>query len=194
MTGEPLLLVVTGPPAAGKSTLARWLASRLGWPLLVKDDFKERLLGSSVPADREESRRLSDLAWELLFEEAGRVAARRAPLILEGNFRPAGHPARLAALAADHGLRLVQVHCGPPAGIRTARLRARVGHGRRHPGHLDAQLLGELEAAAEAGADAQPLALDAPLIRHLATSRGSATISAARRTLLAGIEALSRQG
>jgi adenylate kinase family enzyme len=35
----PLLVVVTGPPASGKSTLARQLASSLGVPFLSKDEL-----------------------------------------------------------------------------------------------------------------------------------------------------------
>jgi molybdopterin-guanine dinucleotide biosynthesis protein len=37
------LVLVTGPPASGKTTLARPLASYLGLPLLGKDTIKEAL-------------------------------------------------------------------------------------------------------------------------------------------------------
>ena len=37
-------VVVTGPPASGKSALSRHLAQALGLPRLVKDDIKQRLL------------------------------------------------------------------------------------------------------------------------------------------------------
>ena len=40
----PLLVVVTGEAATGKTTLARALAAELGLPLLAKDDLKERAL------------------------------------------------------------------------------------------------------------------------------------------------------
>lgn len=49
------LLLINGLPASGKSTLAEELATRLGWPLLSKDDVKEALAdltGPAVPSDR----------------------------------------------------------------------------------------------------------------------------------------------
>lgn len=50
------LLVVNGPPAAGKSTLARDLASLLGVDLLAKDDVKERFYDALVREGRLETR------------------------------------------------------------------------------------------------------------------------------------------
>ena len=40
---SPLLVVVTGPPASGKSSIARDLAEELEIPFLSKDELKERL-------------------------------------------------------------------------------------------------------------------------------------------------------
>jgi adenylate kinase family enzyme len=44
---KPLLLIVTGPPGVGKTTVAEALAPRLGLPLLAKDDLKETLHDAS---------------------------------------------------------------------------------------------------------------------------------------------------
>lgn len=46
MTGRPRLIAVSGPPGAGKTTLAHALADALGWPAVCRDEIKERMAQS----------------------------------------------------------------------------------------------------------------------------------------------------
>ena len=48
---RPLVVVVTGPPAAGKTTIAREVAARLRLPLITKDTIKEALFDGLGTAD-----------------------------------------------------------------------------------------------------------------------------------------------
>jgi hypothetical protein len=79
------VVIVSGPPAAGKSTIAGPLAAELGFTLIAKDRIKETLhdaLGSAAEADLAWSQRLGATAMELLW-----TLAQDAPaVVLEANF------------------------------------------------------------------------------------------------------------
>ncbi len=144
----PTLIVITGLPATGKSTLARELSARLRVPWLGKDMIKEPLLDALGAGDRAHSRSLSDASFAVLFAVASQMIRHRATLILEGNFRPGEHEPAMAALLAA-GVRLVQIECRLEESARIQRVRRRESDPRRHPGHRDADLLSaDLRAAA----------------------------------------------
>ena len=67
MASHPLVLIVAGPPASGKTTLARSLAESLTLPPFVKDDFKEVLFDTLGWSDRAWSRKLGGVSMQLLF-------------------------------------------------------------------------------------------------------------------------------
>src|SRR5579862_8060531 len=64
---SPLLIIVTGLPAAGKTTLARELARLLRAPLIGKDMIKEPLLDVLGAGDGARSRQLSTASFAVQF-------------------------------------------------------------------------------------------------------------------------------
>lgn len=162
----PVLLIVSGLPASGKSTLAERIASELGWPLFTKDRFKEQLYdaGSIDPSqfDRSASGVLGAQATAILLDVATTLVQAGVSCVVESNFRP--HLARrdlgpLLELAEGR-----QVHCTLERQKIVDRYRSRFEHLARHPVHLDYVAVNELEAQIDAGFG-EPLPLDAPLIR-----------------------------
>jgi predicted kinase len=141
---KPWLVVVCGPSGGGKSSIAGRLSERLNIPLIGKDELKEVLFDSLGWGDREQSRKLSDAAYELMFHLAERHLATGSSCILEANFRPE-MAERLAALAETGPLNAVTVRCSADPQVLRERLRLRAEQGLRHPGHLDAELLAEVE-------------------------------------------------
>jgi predicted kinase len=159
----PLLIIVTGPPGAGKTTVARALGRELELPVLEKDILKEALFDSLGAGDRAWSKRLGAAVFRLLMLVAERDLAAGRALILEANFVRGEAESDFAGLPRH---RLVQVHCSAPGPLLVERYLVR----RRHPGHLDREIVDEVRAAIRSGRH-EPLNLDGTVIR-LDTSEG----------------------
>ena len=166
----PDCLVIGGLPCAGKSTLARTVSARRGWPVLAKDDYKELVFDRLGARDDAWSRQVSVLAWDLLFREAELLLAAGASCVLEGNFRVEHGPRlrriaeRVARAAAGRRVRFVEVRCRASGDVLLARFRRRVANAERHPGHDDAAALAriapELSAAAPVALELDGAVLD----------------------------------
>jgi predicted kinase len=154
LTMKPFVVIVTGPPCSGKSTLAAVLAAHLRVPLIEKDVIKEALfdtLGASADGDpRAWSRSLSNASFAAMFRLASRIVGQDGSLILEGNFRPE-HAREFEALYAAGNATLVQICCGGEGRVLLERSEERARLALRHPGHLDRQAIHELRESLLAG-------------------------------------------
>jgi len=72
------LVVVSGLPASGKSTVGAALAERLGMPIIDKDAILEALFETLGSPDLLERRRLSRASDEVLYALAGASPAAAA--------------------------------------------------------------------------------------------------------------------
>lgn len=128
---QAMVVLVSGPPASGKTTVARPLADALGFSLLTKDDIKEALFDAlgGPPGDVEYSRKIGKAAMETLWA----LALHCPRVVLEANFRTKSTYERdkLARL----GGRVVEVYCRIPLEEASRRFAERAERERHHPAH-----------------------------------------------------------
>lgn len=153
----PVVVVVSGPPAAGKTTVARGIAAQLQFPLLTKDAIKEALFDELGAGDLAWSKRLGAATYLVLAALVEDSVRTGASVVLDGNFvRGSELERRLAALPA----RVVQVHCSAPLELLIERYASR----ERHPGHVDSERIDAVREAVETGRH-DPLDLPGEVIR-----------------------------
>lgn len=137
---KPRILIVSGAPGAGKTTLAVPLALELGFPLFSKDFIKETLFDAFGSADNsvENSRKIGGAAMELIWS----LASHAPCAVLEANFRPksAYEIKKLRSLNAN----IVEVYCdcGPSEAAR--RFKERAASEQHHAAHPMKELPQEL--------------------------------------------------
>jgi predicted kinase len=143
----PLLLIISGPPCTGKTTLGRQLACDLGLPFIHKDGFKELLFDSLGWSDREWSKRVGGASYRLMFYFAEALLKARCSFALEANFYPEFHTGLFTALQQKFPYYPLQVNCQANPEIILERFQARASTSERHPGHVDDSTVSELAAA-----------------------------------------------
>ena len=87
---NPKIIIITGYLASGKSTFAQRLSEALSVPCIIKDTFKIALCESVSIIDREESSRFSAVTFDGMMYVAEKLMEIGYPIIIEGNFVPAG--------------------------------------------------------------------------------------------------------
>ncbi len=133
----PVLVVITGAPATGKTTLGRQIGHDFALPFFSKDDVKDRLFDALGWSDREWSRKMGSASFQLLFAIAEAQLAAGRSLILEANFRPDFDTPRFFDLIARYPCAPFQVYCDAAPDTILSRFQARWEAGARHPGHAE---------------------------------------------------------
>jgi len=134
-----IVILITGHPATGKTTLAHYLAEELSLPLIWKDQIKETLFETLGVSTIEWSRTLGVAAWELLYQQVENLLRVGVSHVVESNFDPAYADEHWQNLKREHDFRLIQVRCETEPETLLERYCRRIEQGGRHAGHVDAR-------------------------------------------------------
>ena len=185
----PVLLIVNGYAASGKTTLARALSRELRWPVLVKDIFKEQLFDRLGATDYEDSKRLGVAAIEMMFGAARELLVVGTSVIIESPLVPRYDNDRLRALERDAEFLTVQVVLTGDPNVLFERYRTRAERGERHPCHFDHDRLADMHAMLHAPFESLTVS-DTTLCFDTSTL-SDATIAEMQRHIVAVIDELS---
>lgn len=135
----PTLVIVSGPPASGKSTLAAKLSIDLSIPVFSKDDIKE-VMWDSLGYDEAERSKIAKAACKIMYQHAKDILLSKRSCIIESNFDIPKDAPILQHIGLETLCQLIEIHCIASPEVLEDRLNTRAGsEGGRHPGHQDAQ-------------------------------------------------------
>lgn len=163
---KPPLVIVSGAPASGKTTLAPLLAERLPLPLLAKDRLRQIFRDAFDANTLEDVRRLLDPGFVVFYELIAELLRAGVGVVAECNFHRGISEPELKPVAAL-GTPVI-VHCQVDRALSVRRFveRHRLGlPDRRYA--FDGERIAELErgGSPDAWELAEPVEIGAPVLR-----------------------------
>lgn len=137
------LIIITGLPGTGKTTLGKKLATELRLPFISKDEIKESLFDNLGWQDRDWAKKIGGASLELLYFFTEAILKTGQSLIIETNFNPQFANPKILALKEKYSFLPIQIRCITDGKILFERFSLRAHSTDRHPGHIDSASLEE---------------------------------------------------
>lgn len=142
----PTLTVISGPPGAGKTTLAHGLAGRLGWPVISRDEIKQGMVQAVgqdlTPNDHD---RLNRRTLTIFFELLSTLVRAEVSGVAEAAYQDRLWRPGLAPLLPL--ARILIVRCHVHTGLARTRQEDRLRVDPRRGAHQDRTHLGMVDTA-----------------------------------------------
>lgn len=134
---KTFVIIITGLPGTGKTTLGKHLARRYRLPFVHKDGIKEVLFDAFEKCTPDLSRKLGLSSILLLHYFTETLLNVGQSVIVEANFNPALATPEWLALKEKCDFNPFQILCFTEGEVLVERFIQRIGTNERHPGHPD---------------------------------------------------------
>jgi predicted kinase len=128
------IIIISGPSAAGKTTVSKIITRELGYRECSKDAIKERLFKAS-PRSTHRFIWYENHARETFYQEIKSNLLAHKSLVIESNFTKRDR--KILASLVNKNMQISEIHCTAKGFIRFKRFLQRTRSGIRHPGHHD---------------------------------------------------------
>jgi predicted kinase len=160
--GRPRLILVTGAPGSGKTTLAYALATAIGCPVVSRDAIKEGLVAAEPGSSGATSDSLTLRAYEVFFATLDLLLRAEVTTVAEAAFGHQRWAHGLRSLAGLADLRVIR--CQVSELLARSRMRQRLDTDPTRAAHADGDHLA-------APWSFEPLTVDSPAL-NVVTSNG----------------------
>lgn len=133
---QPTIIIFTGLPGTGKTTLSRKISLQLGLPLIAKDDIKEIMYDEIGWSDKAFSAKLARATLGIMDHVTEQHLKNELSIILESNYSPKLANEKFQSWQKRYGCVIVQIICRTETDVLARRYYKRQ-HTDRHPGHND---------------------------------------------------------
>ncbi|GAA0970981.1 AAA family ATPase [Actinocorallia libanotica] len=162
VTSSPTLIVVSGPPGSGKTTLARKVAARIGCPLIIRDEIKQGLVMATPGYEPGGDDPLNLTALTVFTDVLTTLLKSGTTTVAEAAFQDRLWRPILDGLTALADVRIIR--CEVPVETAHTRVADRVATDVHRTAHGDTKLLQAIAAGDSPIASFTSIAMDLPTL------------------------------
>jgi hypothetical protein len=142
---KPLVIIISGPPCTGKTTLGQRIAAEFHLPFIYKDGIKERLFDTLGWSDRAWSKKLGYPTYAILQYFIEIQLQGEVSFVVESNFPQDFGTEIFSKMQSRYDFEPFQIQCRSEGNVLLQRFIERGKSGKRHPGHVDTSTIDEFK-------------------------------------------------
>lgn len=132
---RPVLVLISGAPATGKTVLVRRLSEALPVPVIERDALKETLFDTLGMGDRAWSKKLGAASFALFYLAVETILTAGRSVIAEAAFHRPYSTRWLSRVRKRFDVEILELHCYADSATALRRYLNRTGTTDRHAGH-----------------------------------------------------------